>query len=104
MDDRFDPWIDGLGSYWDLSDGAMYRLRQGKFDVAGIDDLIGFLRTISIPDDATIPKRLVSLLWIMPTFMEWQIDRVIEHGGSADELRKRIVLVRNELERILGGP
>jgi hypothetical protein len=104
MDDRSDRWIEVLSSYWTLPDGALYRLRQGELDVAGIDDLILFLRTISIPDEAKIPKRFASLLWMLPTFMEWQIDRVIERGGSADALRTRAQLVYSEIERILGIP
>jgi hypothetical protein len=104
MDDPSDRWIEVLSSYWALPDGTLYRLREGEFDIAGIDELIRFLRTISIPNEATIPKRLASLLWMLPTFMEWQIDRVIERGGSADELRTRAQLAYNEVERILGIP
>ncbi|HET9671385.1 MAG TPA: hypothetical protein VFQ40_00880 [Actinomycetota bacterium] len=101
--DEPDRWTEVLSSAWALPDGALYRLRQGELDVARIDELIRFLRTIAIPHEATIPKRLVSLLWMLPDFMEWQVDRVIERGGSG-ALRTRAQLVRNEVERILGMP
>ena len=93
-----------LDSHWALPDGALYRLRQGDLDIAAIDELISFLRTISIPDEATIPKRLASLLWMLPALMEWQTDRVIESGGSAEALRTRAQSAYNEVERILGIP
>jgi len=104
MDDPSDRWIEVLSSFWSLPDGTLYRLRQGELDIAGIYELIRFLRTISIPDEATISKRLASLLWMLPTFMEWQTDRVIERGGSADALRTSVQLAYNEVERILGIP
>jgi hypothetical protein len=101
---EFDGWIQALDAYWTLPNGTLYQLRQGELNVAGIDELISFLRGIAIADDALIPKRFASLLWMLPTFMGWQVERVIEGGGSADVLRDRTQLVYNEVERILGIP
>ena len=66
--------------------------------------MIEVLRSIDISYDVDLPKRFVSLIWFIPTSMEWQLERVIKHGGSADGLRVKIQQVRNEVERILGLP
>ncbi len=66
--------------------------------------MIDVLRSVDVPDDAELPKRSVSMIWFIPTSMEWQLERVIEHGGSVDSLRIKIQQVRNEVERILGLP
>jgi len=101
---QFDRWIRDIEPFWDLPAGSLYRLRQGDLDEAGIDSMIEVLRSIDIPEDVDLPKRFVSLIWFIPTSMEWQLERVIEHGGSADALRVKIQQVWNEVERILGLP
>ena len=101
---EFDGWIEALDRSWSLPDGTLYRLRDGHVEIDRLDELIRRLRSIEVPDEVMIPKRLASLLWMMPTFMEWQIERVIERGGNAGDLRSRTQLVYNEVERILGIP
>ena len=101
---QFDRWIRDIEPSWELPAGSLYRLRQGDLDAAGLDAMIEVLRSIDVPDDADLPKRFVSLIWFIPTSMEWQLERVIENGGSADALRVKIQEVRNEVDRILGLP
>lgn len=101
---ELDRWIQAIEPFWDLPAGSLYRLRQGELDEVGIDAMIEVLRSIDVPDDADLPKRFVSLIWFIPTSMEWQLERVIEHGGSADSLRTKVEQVRTEVERILGMP
>jgi hypothetical protein len=47
---------------------------------------------------------LVSLTWLIPTFMRWQIERVAENGGDVDGLRRTIVRMQNALDELLGVP
>jgi hypothetical protein len=53
--------------------------------------------------DQPIPPRLVSVLWYVPIFMEWQIDRVRENGGDIAEYTAAIAKFTAEIERILGA-
>jgi hypothetical protein len=102
---NFQGLINTLEGIWQSPDGAMFLLRQGRHDTDRIDEVVRLLRSIELSEtDALLPRRLVSLLWYMPAFMEWQVERVIEGGGDADALRTQTVEVLNQLERILGLP
>lgn len=61
------------------------------------------LLEISIDED-TISRRLVSLLWYIPLFMYWQLERVEESGGDQVAYKRAITIATNEIERILGTP
>lgn len=93
-----------LEALWDLPDGYFFRLRQGDYDPAGADAVIEVLRSIPVEDDVLLPRRLVSLTWWMPTFMEWQEERVAEKGGDVEALARDATRVRNLLDEILGVP
>jgi hypothetical protein len=93
-----------LEAQWAMPGGFFYQLRQGDYDpnaVAAIEKLIS---SITIDDDAKPPCRLVSLTWLIPTFMRWQIERVAENGGDVDGLRRTIVRMQNALDELLGVP
>lgn len=95
-------FIEGV---WEAPDGAFFRLRRGQLDEKGLTVFVNTLRTIEIDEGVSVlPRRLVSLLWYAPQFMQWQEDRVHESGGDMETLSKLTTLVINELERILGIP
>jgi len=96
--------VEQLERQWDLPDGFFYRLRQGDYDSDGVDEVVGILRSVSVDDTSVLPRRFVSLTWWIPTFMEWQIERVRESGGNVEALKKDIVRVRNVLDETLGVP
>jgi hypothetical protein len=98
-----DSLIHRLERLWDEPDGPLYCLRQGQLTTRGCDEVLHTLRDVNL-SDPDVPRRVVSLLWYMPTFIGWQTERVVEHGGSADELRRFNTEVTDELERILGVP
>jgi len=101
-----DAWIKAIDSEWDLEGEAfLYQVRQGHFDPAGLERILKKLRAISIEPSATeLPRRLVEVLWFMPQFMEWQRDRVRKKGTDPHTYDVAVILVRNEIERILGLP
>lgn len=99
-----DKAIPAVEAAWALPDGVLWRLRQGELDEAGLTALIALLRSIEVGEADLLPRRLVSLLWYMPTFMEWQAERVAQAGGNVEVLWRAAITVRNELERILGVP
>jgi hypothetical protein len=76
----------------------------GDFAADDFRRVLEIVSTISIAKDADLPRRVVSLLWYIPIFMQWQVGRVNENGGDASVYAKAIVAVTNEIERLLGTP
>jgi hypothetical protein len=103
--DTNDDVISRIEQEWSSSDGFFYYLRQGLFDPPSYDRLMRLLASFSeLDEDAVLPRRLISLLWYIPSFMMWQRERVAEAGGDVSSLDKAATLIHNELERILGVP
>lgn len=92
-----------LALAWDIDQGFFGKLRQGVVDKVLFDQLITLLKELSYEEDAVIPRRVVSLLWYIPLFMEWQKERI---GASfaIDEYNFMKTEIENELELILGVP
>ena len=96
--------ISTIEDEWRPEDGFFWRVREGLFYEEEFIRVMNKLRAISIPDDADLPKRLVSLLWYVPIFMTWQIERVGENGGDTAAYMKATTTMSNEIERLLGVP
>jgi hypothetical protein len=103
-DERFRGWVKALSEFWDLHSGALMRLRAGDLDISGVRGFVEVLTSIEISDHDCIPRRLVSLLWFVPTYMLWQVERVEERGGDLVQLRVLAQETHRELERVLGSP
>lgn len=95
--------IKQLEDVWEVDSGFFWKLRQGKFDKELYNEFIVLLKSISFEDEELISSRAVSLLWYIPLFMEWQIERV-QNDISPEEYRILKKNIENELERILGVP
>ena len=93
-----------LESFWEPDDGVFWRLRHGQFVEADVMAFVQYLDGLEVPEDAILPRRLVSLLWYVPLVMQWQADRVLEAGGDRVAHSRTITAVTNELERLLGVP
>ncbi len=70
-----DEYIQELEKYWD-KDGLCGHLREGQFDAAVAEELLQFLRSMKFEDDVPLKKRLVELIWYLPLFLTWQVERV----------------------------
>ncbi|HEX3627408.1 MAG TPA: hypothetical protein VH280_18535 [Verrucomicrobiae bacterium] len=92
-----------LESEWDV-DGFLWNVRQGYFSPDDGQKFLSFLKQIEIDDNAEIPKRLLSLLWYMPSFLEWQKERVGERSGNRAAYERFVTEVFNTLEIVLGVP
>jgi hypothetical protein len=91
-------------TFWDLPDGALFRLRDGYYEPGLGEELADVLSSIEVDEATQLPRRFVSLTWMIPSFMEWQVERVEERGGDVAALRREITVVRNALDRLLGTP
>lgn len=97
--------LERLEALWDEPDGALYRLRQGEFTDEAESVVLSVLRTVELSTaDEVAFRRAVSLIWYMPLFIGWQVERVAERGGDAAQLSRFRSLVTNEVERLLGVP
>jgi hypothetical protein len=96
--------IEVVESEWSPEDGFFWRIRQGHFTTGEFERALLKLSAISLADDYEIPRRLVSLLWYIPLFMQWQTERVKETGGDVSAYMKAITAMTNEVERLLGVP
>jgi hypothetical protein len=93
-----------LESDWSKDQGFFWRIRQGQFHPAEFARVLQNISSVSFDEDAQLPRRIVSLLWYIPVFMEWQRERVSERGGDSVAYEKAITAMTNEIERLLGVP
>jgi hypothetical protein len=96
-------FIDDLEAEWDVN-GFLDRLRGGVFQEPDAQRFLQLLRGIHIADDEQVPKRAVSMLWYLPTFLLWQRERVAERGSDLKAYDLFVTAVHNTLEEVLGVP
>lgn len=92
-----------LDAEWD-TDGFFDRVRNGDYDDTRAKDILRILRAIDLKEEELLPKRLVALLWYLPSFIGWQVERVIEKGGDSAAYQRFATEVFNTLEEVLGTP
>ncbi len=97
-------WVAGLEQEWDADHGFIGKLRFGVFDEKALARLVALLKTIDVGADDSLPRSFVSVLWLMPYVMEWQVPHQTRSSGDVQQLQRAIATVRGELERILGPP
>ena len=95
-----------LEAEYDLDTGFLGQLRQGHFDALGFERFLLLLQSIDLGETALVNRRLVALLWMIPTLMTWQLERVAENGGNIQALRGAIDRVQDLLQSpsVLGIP
>lgn len=93
-----------LEEAWD--EGFFYHLRSGSFDKYEYEKLKICFENFSMEEyEKDSPdKKLVSLLWFIPLFIEWQKERLIENGVDPRTIEDMSSLFFNQCERILGMP
>src|SRR4051812_10126272 len=99
-----DDIICSFESEWEAEEGFFWKIRQGNFLQ---EDFKRALETfVAVPSyvDQMVPARLVSLVWYVPIFMEWQRDRVRKRDGDLAAYEVAMTKLTNEVQRILGAP
>ena len=92
-----------LERLWDLDTGFLGRLRQGLFNEDDVDYVIELLDSLNNADQV-IEKRLVSLIWYIPMYMEWQTERVKDAGGDAVKYERAKNRIQGAVQHCLGLP
>jgi hypothetical protein len=96
--------IANVESEWAPETGFFWHLRQGTFEPEVLHRALTAVASVPTPIDQHIPVRLVSVLWYIPIFMEWQTHRLRERGADMTEYAVATNKFIAEVERILGVP
>ena len=96
--------IPGIEAEWEVETGFFWLTRQGDFRKDDFERTLGKLAAVPSMTEQSVPARLVSVVWYIPIFMEWQKDRVRESGADPAEYERATTQLTNEVERILGVP
>lgn len=100
----YDRELELLESEWSLDEGFFWKIREGRFDPVEFQRALQKVSSLQFAEDAVLPRRIVSLLWYIPLFMQWQTERVQEAGGDAIAYTRATTAMTNEIERLLGVP
>jgi hypothetical protein len=79
-------------------------MRQGYYEPSELQGVELLLRCVQLNEHDSLPRRFVSLVWMIPSFMEWQLERVGELGGDVASLQRDANAIRTVLEELLGAP
>jgi hypothetical protein len=104
MNEEQQGWINALEAAWTHPDGFLYKVRQGKYDANKGQEILADLSKIRLTDDEPVERRLVSLLWYIPSFLGWQKQRIIEKGGDVADYERMSAQAMNIIEEVLGVP
>lgn len=89
---------------WNPPNGVLWSIRTGHYDPGDGDRFLELLKSIRFSEEEPIPRRLVSLIWYVPIFLEWQRARIRETGADSESYCLFVDQVCNEIESILGVP
>lgn len=95
--------IENLEKEWDIG-GFLENVRRGQFVASKGDRFLDLLDNIDLNNVDLVPKRLLSLIWYIPIFIEWQRDRVQETGHNVLKYDQFVTKVQNTLENVIGVP
>lgn len=92
-----------LDAEWDES-GFLGGVRLGIYNSDKAEKFLTMLRSLDIGETEFIPKRLMALLWYIPSFLSWQVERLSESGVDLSSYERFVNAVHNTLEEIIGTP
>jgi hypothetical protein len=84
-DELVRQWADRLDKEWLTEVGFFWRVRDGDYDVDLGEAICKLLEEIKLPDDGPVDRRLerrlVSGLYLISTYLEWQ-NAIVERKGA----------------------
>jgi hypothetical protein len=97
--------IELLESSWDIDSGFFGLLRCGQYSEDSYKELLTILKQVPVDQD-TMPKRVVSLLWYMPMFLEWHREFLVTKAAifSINDYDFLCTEILNAVQDILGIP
>jgi len=107
-DELVRQWADRLDKEWLTEKGFFFRVRDGDYDVELGDAICKLLEDIKLPDDGPVDRRLerrlVSGLYFISTYLEWQNAIVERKGGDIRKYMALTTRMRHAVSRILEYP
>lgn len=95
-----------LKEAWDIESGFFFLLRSRKFDEKKGDIVLAALKKYKLENENLINKELITLIWYIPLFLEYQKQNLVE--VFTEELYDKLSLLSDkmegEVERILDTP
>lgn len=88
---------------WDEG-GFFEQIRNGNYDEVKANNILDLFNGLEASGLDFLPRRLVSLIWYLPIFLNWQVERVIERGGDAAAFEKFRAEIISVLQEVLGVP
>jgi hypothetical protein len=99
----YHKFIDHMEVEWDEG-GFFEKIRNGNYDSSRANYIIDLICSLETNGQDFLPKRLISLIWYIPIFLDWQVDRVTEQGGDTIAFDKFRTNILNKLQDALGVP
>jgi hypothetical protein len=96
--------LEALDLAWDDEAGFLGLLRGGRFDSELANKYLSLLNSINIEEGESLNGDFVRLVWFVPLFMEWQVERAVEHGVERVNLNRWIDRIRERVMELLGVP
>ena len=107
-DELVRQWVDRLDKEWLTEQGFFWRVRDGDYDVDLGEAICKLLEAIELPDDGPVDRRLerrlVSGLYFISTYMEWQNAIVEKKGGDIRRYVSLTTRMRHAVRKILEYP
>lgn len=96
--------IEMIERAWSEPDGFLFLAHIGRFTPEGAATFLADLERIDVPSGDTVDRRLVSLLWFIPTLLEWNRHAnatTAERAAAYDRISSVVV---DRLFVLLGVP
>lgn len=107
-DEQFKNWVESLHSEWFSEDGFFVKARDGVFDRARGEAVCSLLEAITLPEDGPtdrrLERRLVSSIYFIYTFLQWQAPAIEKKGGDIRAFVAMSERMRRAVMRILEYP
>jgi len=84
----------------ELWNGPLTQIRYGTFTEVEKTAIEETLNSIQFDPDELLPRKIVTCLWFMPQFMEWQVERIT----PVQEYKNFCLWVSDKMGEILGNP
>ena len=104
MSKEQEAWIKVLEAAWAEPEGFLYKVRQGNYDPKEGQKFLASLSKIRLSEDEPVERRIVSLLWYIPLFLEWQKQRVAKTRDHLPDYEQLCAQATNIIEGTLGVP
>ena len=101
MEPHFSSMVETLEELWL---GPLTRARDGRFTLEDDRMIRRVLESLDVGKSDVIPKKLVTQLWFIPQFMEWQTERVSSHADNYNGYANLCSWVGSRIGVLLGEP